>query len=279
MQVMNKRINITVKIVKVGKWMADKWMANNVSNRPLRPSRVRAYRDEMLAGRWKMTHQGIAIFAFRDGEIWLIDGQHRLKGISDSGVTLWMMVFTYCESDADDGVMQALDQGLGRNAKDILDLDDVLGAARIAPILRAMVKLNRPALVSSKPLLNSAIVDLYGQYGKSAVFAASLNPSGGKPLTSPVLGVFARAHYCGADEGKILAFATACKNMTASNELETGAALLAKHVLLNSGAGGATATDITLRAESALWSYLNDRPIRQLRRRSTANPWQLGALS
>ena len=60
----------------------------NVCNRNVRESRVCEYANEMSAGRWRLTGQGIIIL--EDGTVG--DGQHRLYAIVKSGATVQMPV-------------------------------------------------------------------------------------------------------------------------------------------------------------------------------------------
>lgn len=63
-------------------------LRGNVRNRPVRPTRVDYYASEMAAGRWMTTSETIGITD--DGRV--VDGQHRLLAIQQSGVTLDMWV-------------------------------------------------------------------------------------------------------------------------------------------------------------------------------------------
>lgn len=84
-------------------------------NRHLRKTHVAFLAGMMLRGEWQLTHQGIAIT--RDG--WLLDGQHRLYAIIESGVSVRMNVT----------------QGLSREAYDAIDIG---GSARtLADVLHA----------------------------------------------------------------------------------------------------------------------------------------------
>lgn len=78
---------------------AMKYLEGNTHNRPVHPSTVEKYKRAMEQGQWRLTHQGIA-FA-EDGydqngrhvaKGTLLDGQHRLWAIVESGVTVPMMV-------------------------------------------------------------------------------------------------------------------------------------------------------------------------------------------
>lgn len=63
---------------------AIKWLEGNVHNRKIDQKWVDYLAAEMRAGRWKTTHQGIA---FDDSDT-LIDGQHRLWAVIQSGCTI-----------------------------------------------------------------------------------------------------------------------------------------------------------------------------------------------
>ncbi len=77
-------------VVVIFPYMAEKWLLeNNFGNRNLAMSRVREYAAEIKAGRWRLTHQGIAFDHLGN----LADGQHRLAAIVEAGQPVEMMVF------------------------------------------------------------------------------------------------------------------------------------------------------------------------------------------
>jgi len=75
-------------IMLVGPEQAIKWLEANTRNRPLDQKHVDYLGAEMKAGRWKLTHVGIAF----DINGVLQDGQHRLWAIVLSGCTVEMNV-------------------------------------------------------------------------------------------------------------------------------------------------------------------------------------------
>ena len=100
---------------------ARRWLENNFRNRPLKEDVVTAYARDMLNGVWVPTHQGIA-FNDRDE---LIDGQHRLTAIIQSGVTVRMMVTFGLPSRIDGSemtTMDAVDRGRTRSVADQLKI-------------------------------------------------------------------------------------------------------------------------------------------------------------
>ena len=57
--------------------LAEEWLKNRAPNRKLRGTVVDSYASDMSAGRWRLTHQGIAF----DEAGRISDGQHRLAAI------------------------------------------------------------------------------------------------------------------------------------------------------------------------------------------------------
>jgi hypothetical protein len=101
--------------------IARRWLENNFRNRFVKEDVVQAYARDMLNGTWVPTHQGIA---FNDQDA-LIDGQHRLKAVIMSGVTVRTMV-TFGLPSVIDGremtTMDAVDRGRTRSVADQLKI-------------------------------------------------------------------------------------------------------------------------------------------------------------
>ncbi len=95
------------------------YLEKNVSNRTVRKGTVAAYARDMKQGNWVPTHQGIA---FNDREE-LIDGQHRLHSIVESGVTVRMLVTRGIPAETGSmQTMDAVDRGAVRGVADQLQL-------------------------------------------------------------------------------------------------------------------------------------------------------------
>lgn len=101
--------------------MATDWLRNNFRNRTMSDDVIKAYARDMASGVWTATHQGIA---FNDLDQ-LIDGQHRLRAIILSGVTVRMMV-TFGLASKIEGremtTMDAVDRGRTRSVADQLKI-------------------------------------------------------------------------------------------------------------------------------------------------------------
>lgn len=71
----------------ITKEKADEYLLGNHLNRPIK-KRIDKIKNDLLHGEFELTHQPIAVSS--DGE--LIDGQHRLVAISETGIPAWIWV-------------------------------------------------------------------------------------------------------------------------------------------------------------------------------------------
>lgn len=92
-------------------------LTRNEGNRPLRPRTWQGYAKDMLAGKWRQTHEAIAITA--SGQ--LINGQHRLTAVVHTGISqlFWVAVYDSTETAMD----LPIDFGARRTISDILKED------------------------------------------------------------------------------------------------------------------------------------------------------------
>jgi hypothetical protein len=96
-------------------------LERNTINRPLRQHYIEGLADMMRRGEWGKTHEGIAV----DEAGNILDGQHRLWAIVESGVTLAMLV-SYGQSR---GTRLFIDSGLRRTLHDAITL---VGSTHVA---------------------------------------------------------------------------------------------------------------------------------------------------
>ena len=80
----SSKVTIQSTLMDIGPDIASQWLEGNVRNRRIDQKHVNCLAQEMAAGRWMMTHQGIAF----DANGTLIDGQHRLWAIKPSTAPL-----------------------------------------------------------------------------------------------------------------------------------------------------------------------------------------------
>lgn len=93
---------------------ARKYLETNTDNRSVRPGHVKALARAMKNGEWKLLHQPIAF----DEKGVLLDGQHRLLAVLQSGVTIETLVAWEAERASFD----CIDIGAKRSLGDITGL-------------------------------------------------------------------------------------------------------------------------------------------------------------
>lgn len=121
---------------------AEKLLENNSINRPLSTVVVRNLAEAMRRGEWQLTHQGIAV----DSSGRLLDGQHRLSAVLESGVPIETLVFT----SVDSSTFSVLDAGKKRNAADALAVAGEKSTHLLASMIRVIWLFdNRPDIAWS----------------------------------------------------------------------------------------------------------------------------------
>jgi hypothetical protein len=102
-------------VMEITPEMARAWLKTNVGNRPARQAHVKALQKAIANGEWKLTGDPIRFSA--SGK--LIDGQHRLQAIVNSGITVQAVVMHGLQDD----IFDVIDSGKGRSRSDLLCID------------------------------------------------------------------------------------------------------------------------------------------------------------
>lgn len=105
-------------------------LRRNPRNRSIRRSNVRFLSSELKEGRWKHTHQGLAVGKCGT----LLDGQHRLTAIIETGIPALMNV----SFDCDASMFSVIDTGSTRGSSDVLRIN---GVTNCETYIAATVKL------------------------------------------------------------------------------------------------------------------------------------------
>ena len=137
-----KHLKEDIRYVDVSPAIAQALLDRNTRNRKKSATDVDDWSGEMGAGRWRITHQGIALA--RDGVI--LDGQHRLQGIVDSGVTVRMPIAVGLDPE----VFTVIDTGRKRSAGDALGMVGEASATQLAAVVRMCWQYDNGLLGSGK---------------------------------------------------------------------------------------------------------------------------------
>ena len=104
---MAKNATIYTKRELITPEIAAQYLQLNKHNRPLSLAKVKEWAKEMKEKKWRETHQGIAFDT--DGN--LIDGQHRLSAVVESGESVYMIVAYNCDPES----FRVIDDGMNRS--------------------------------------------------------------------------------------------------------------------------------------------------------------------
>lgn len=168
--------------------MAGQWLAKNTGNRKLRAGGVAVYAAEIRAGRWHVVHTGIAF----DTTGKLVDGQHRLFAIMETGISIPMCV-TF---GVPVGSMDAVDRGLSRSIPDILRLGHGLeNSARIAALVNVIAPLVEGYDLKMTP---GVAMDVWRQWKPNLEWALQL-PATGTLWKAPIVAAFVVARRTDRD--------------------------------------------------------------------------------
>lgn len=139
-------------------WAARILETRNPSNRKFKPGKISQYASDMRAGRWGLTHQGIAFDVNGD----LLDGQNRLAAIVESKVPVKMLVTsgmprTLKSNGHNISVFSLLDGGAGRRASDALYINGHKNARSVASIAAGVYRMVMGNGFSAKPISTPVI--------------------------------------------------------------------------------------------------------------------------
>lgn len=121
----------SASIVYVTPEIAERWLARNHRNRPLKSRNVSKFARDMATGRWQIT--GEAIKFDTDGN--LLDGQNRLTAVVASGATVAMFVVRGLLASA----QEVMDSGIPRSTADSLLLRGVSNSKDVTPVAVALM--------------------------------------------------------------------------------------------------------------------------------------------
>lgn len=242
------------EVVKVTPAIATAWLTLNTHNRVVAPQRVDAYAKDMLAGNWKLTHQGVAISV--DNVIG--DGQHRLLAVQKSGVTVEMLVTTGLPTEA----IIAIDRGFVRTISNAINMS-IEGSGWINSKVTAASKwayVRRGWATSAAEVYNSAV-----KMKPSLLFAAD-NMRGNVPgiTRAAVVGTIALMHAYGENEDTLSEFCRKLLSGSTEGDADTAIVRLREWLITNPASDYATGIGAQARTQRAYLFFEAQTPCKRL---------------
>lgn len=183
--------NIATHYVLIDSDIALYWLGEHLQtdkNRPINKARVARYVEDMRSGRWKLTHQGVAI---SDTGV-LVDGQHRLHAVMESGTAVVMPVTVGLAEES----FTAIDTGGIRTAADLAHIAGHGKYRTLTPAITRMVHFHRQGLYevsapANAALTQAAVLEIAEQLDWDKLVAAAEAVQGApKGFSRTALGAF-----------------------------------------------------------------------------------------
>lgn len=245
-------------VMEITPAIADAWLCRcNSHNRTLVDAHVDRLAREMKAGRWRLTHQGIA---FSTNQV-LLDGQHRLWAVFLSGVTVSMRVFFNEPAQS----LEAIDAVKARSNDQIITLAGGVGAVSRVELatLRAMVT----GLGSYTRMTAGEETEIVARYHEGLAFAHQTMPAARfrGVATAITRAVLARAFYS-ANLDSLRHFADVLRSGMADGERDQPIVLLLNFLVdaAYSVRGRPEAREKYGKVQRALHAYLTGEQLRKL---------------
>lgn len=150
---------VKVKQEEVTPERARQWLQQNRRNRRVRETKVATYARDMANGNW--TTDVSAICFAEDGT--LINGQHRLLAVVESGATIRFVVMRGTPMDA----MKTMDSGVRRTTGDALSLRGERYALVLASVARLAMQHQTGTIQASyrkQDFSSTEIIDFIGEH-------------------------------------------------------------------------------------------------------------------
>lgn len=240
---------VVTRVETVTPQRAAELLAGNTRNRRLQQGRVIAMAEEMAAGRWPLTHQGVAVAD--DGT--LLDGQHRLTAVTLAGVEVTMFVTTGLPRS----VSEVIDVGEDRRAWDVLAITDGVDVGHSSfrsGVMTAWKLATSGTLAgSTRKILPRDLRAALAEHGADtrAVHDA-VGRTHDRPFNAAVLGSLSIAHR--TEPAKTMEFAVLLR--TGANLPEHHPALALRNHLMALASNATTRETASLRVFNALDAFV-----------------------
>jgi len=145
--------NIIARVETITPSIAKELLDNNNHNRKQRKANVRAIEDALRSGSWQVTGQTIIISKTNQ----LMDGQHRLQAVMNTGISMQHLVVRGVEND----VFHTIDTGKPRQASDVLSIAGIPNHSAVATLIKKFQAYQDCDIVNSALLSNLEVLDMY----------------------------------------------------------------------------------------------------------------------
>lgn len=236
-----------VELTNVTPDFANELLGRNAHNRPLQRNRVRSLAAAMRSGKWALN--GETVIVSEQGT--LLDGQHRLKAVTEYGQSVPMLI---AYGAADDS-FETIDTGKARSAGDILGMQGFKVPGKVAASAKLVWQMIHqvPLTIAAPPVYLSQVAERFPAIEKWACKTAGMGVDTIVPTSTLIAALTYLEDIAKKPETAEAFFAA----LTEGTSLEQGSPVLAlRNRLIRARSGGARidakwALPITMKAVSA----------------------------
>lgn len=242
---------MTTRNVAMSPIAAKRLLDQNTANRPMSRSQVEKFKALILAGKWQSTHQGVATNC--DGT--LIDGQHRLQAIWETGKTVKINLTEGLPKEAIFAIDQNMRIRTPGDCVPILGLKIEVTRSKTAIARALMADLSSPKSGTIKPT-NEEVVGFVRDHDDAITYSAQAQI--GPCANAAVQAVLARAWYT-ENRNRMFEFCQVLRTGMIVNSQDKAAITFRNWFIGLSGGKGSNAVRraIYQKAERALRCFLD----------------------
>jgi hypothetical protein len=245
--------------------MATQWLTDhNLRNRKMRKSLARKYARMLAQGHWKLTGDAVCF----DTEGNLLNGQHRLEAIAQSGVRAHLLVVRGLPAES----QLVMDRNLQRQAWESVELEGIVGTNKREEAVARAMKFHGHSGKASVPFEPTDLRNFLIAHLDAINFVLERAATKSvKIMPAPIVAAMARAYYAGKHD-RLEQFIEIYVSGMATEAGDRAAILLREFMLANrttahrlhASGGEPYRVKQYKKAEAALRAFLEQRPITKL---------------
>jgi hypothetical protein len=138
-----EELGITVSLAEITLEVAEVVWERRNTNRSLRLSHLNKIKRSLEKERWEINGEPLIFDPWGH----LIEGQHRIKAVLETGITLWSLVVVGIDREG----FKTMGQGARRNAGDILGIRGIKNSRTLAAALRWVYRYHNDLMMNPHP--------------------------------------------------------------------------------------------------------------------------------
>lgn len=262
-------MNVTIEVITPD--IAQQYLSKNTTNRQLRQKVVSQYARDMRLGSWQLTHQGIAFNC--DGT--LLDGQHRLAAIIESGASIPMLVARGIASQSqlvmDDHLKRTTGDSLSLVRKELITNTDVA-------VVRIITEAGQESSKKKKPRpTRQEIGSLIDTFREPMTFISRYITSTEKGVTTaPVKASIVLAWFYVDDLQRLATFCEVLSGKRLADGVADVAATKLREWLIKFGAhSGSQRTEAFRKTQRAIVAFVDRKGLQKIHNNGVYYAWPL----